>query len=347
MFAQKLSRTFLLACAVCMLFATRSNVALADDLLIADRVSDNIYRYDRSGAFEGVVLADNSLLDDPTGIAVSPDSSKLYIANSGNDTLVSFDYDQLTGIATNGTVIADGSKGLLFPNSVKFSQDGSKIYVSNLGGSGVTQLTPSGALAGAPINGLVGGGAFFQFSGLAFAPSGELLVGAFQDFPGGATGAVAKSDPTITTLGDFVAPNAAINGAAGLMVNGNDLYVTGLFGTPLGNGALLRFDATTGVVDSGFAGIGGVYGLASPQSMIPALDGNGFLLGQLGYFEGGGNVSRFGFDGSFLGTYLLPGPGTFTEATAFATVVPEPTSIGLMVVACAALGLALRGRTKR
>ena len=68
---------------------------------------------------------------------------------------------------------------------------GGKLYVSNLGGSGVSQFDTAGNLAGAPLNGLVGFGSIFQYSALASAPSGQLLVGGFQDFPAATNGAVA------------------------------------------------------------------------------------------------------------------------------------------------------------
>jgi DNA-binding beta-propeller fold protein YncE len=342
MSARNSSRWLLVLFAGVMSLIGSPTTTAAEQLLVADRVSNNVYRYSATGAFLGVVLADNTLLDEPAGIAVSPDYSKLYVSSSGNNSLIQYDYDAVNGTASNGTVFADSSDGLLFPNAIKFSQDGSKIYVSNLGGTGVAQFLPSGIPAGPPVNGLVGGGAFFQFSGLAYAPGGELLVGAFQDFPGGTVGAVAKSDPSVTTLGDFVAPNASINGAAGLLASGNDLYVSGLLGTPQGNGALRRFDATTGAIDAGF----GVDGLAFPRDIIAAPDNNGMLVGILGYTDGTGNISRYDYEGNFLSIFASPGPGTFTEATAL-TTVPEPSSVALVVVACGALGLATRRRWKR
>lgn len=79
-----------------------------------------------------------------------------------------------------------------------------------------------------------------------------------------------------------------------------------------------------------------ISGLAFPQDLILAPDGNGFLVGVLGFAEGAGNISRYSFDGSFLGTFASAGVGGFTEATAFALVpalVPEPSSFVLIAVA--------------
>lgn len=308
----------------------------AQQLLVADRLSNSVYRYSASGAFLGTVLTDNVNLLGPSGITLSPDSTKLFVTSSGNNQVVQYDYSVATGLATNGSVFADETDGLSFPSSVKFSQDGSKVYVSNLGGTGVAQFNPDGSSAGSPITGLIGGGAYFQFSGLEYAPNGELLVGAFQNFPDGNAGAVAKSNLPISSLSDFVPGSTSLNGASGLLVNSNDLYVTGLFA-----GTISRYNATTGALDPTF----GVTGLAFPQGLVASPDGNGFLVGNLGVSNGSGNISQYAFDGTLIGTFASPGGGGFTEPTAFATVaIPEPATLGMLTVAVAALGLTVRRR---
>jgi hypothetical protein len=175
---------------------------------------------------------------------------------------------------------------------------------------------------------------------MAFAPGGELLVGGFVDAATMSMGSVAKSDVGITTLSDFVAPNSAILGAAGLLRVGNDLYVSGLFA-----GTLRKYDATTGAADGAFA----VNGLSFPQGIIAAPDGNGMLVGILGFAAGGGNISRFGFDGTSLGVFASaqadPMNG-FTEATSM-LVVPEPSSIAIFGVALAMFVLVARRHSLR
>ena len=58
--------------------------------------------------------------------------------------------------------------------------------------------------------------------------------------------------------------------------------------------------------------------------------------------SGGGNISKYGYDGSFLGIFASPGGGGFTEPTAFVSVVPEPATIGMLTCAAAALGFTVR-----
>ena len=307
-----------------------SGVAAAKEILIADRLTNSVFRYSPSGAYLGTVLTDNGNLNQPSAVQVSPDLTKLYVSSTQNNRVVQYDYNYGAGTASNPVTFANAAEGILFPHFVLFSQDGSRVYVSNLGGTGVAQFDTAGNLAGPPVNGLVAGGSIFQYSGLAWAPSGQLLVGGFQDFPDATSGAVAQSDPTVTFLTDFIGPSTNLNGAASLLVDGNDLYVASGY-----SGRVDRFNATTGAVDNSFA----ITGLAFPESIILAPDGNGILVGVLGVANGLGNISRYGFDGSFLGTFALPQPTPatgFREATGM-TMVPEPSSFVLAGFALAAL----------
>jgi DNA-binding beta-propeller fold protein YncE len=332
---RNLSRGLLLLLAAALSNAWQPAAATADQLLVADRLSNSVYRYGPNGQLLGTVVTDNINLVQPSGIALSPDSTKLYVASSGNSQVVQYDYSVVFGTATNPTIFANAAEGLAFPSSILFSQDGSKVYVSNLGGTGVAQFNSDGTVAGPPVNGLVGGGAFFQYSGMAFAPTGELLVSAFQNFPVADAGTVAKSNAAISSLGDFLTPSASLNGATGLLVDGDDLYVAAGFA-----GTIQRFDVTTGAVDPSFS----VSGLAFPQGLLPNPNGLGFLAGTLGFTSGGGNISKYGYDGSFLGIFASPGGGGFTEPTAFVSVVPEPATIGMLTCAAAALGFTVRRR---
>ena len=332
---RKPTRGMLLLLAAALSNAWQLAPASADQLLVADRLSNAVYRYSGNGTLLGTVLTDNVNLNQPSGITLSPDSTKLYVASSANSQVVQYDYSVATGTATNPTIFANAAEGLAFPSSILFSQDGGKVYVSNLGGTGVAQFNTDGTVAGPPVNGAVGSGAFFQFSGLAFAPTGELLVGAFQDFPAGTNGTVAKSNAAITSLGDFLTPSPSLLGASGLLVDGNDLYVSGMFA-----GTIQRFNATTGAVDPSF----GLSGLAFPQTLLDNPNGSGFLAGILGFVNGSGSISKFGYDGSSLGVFANAGGGGFTEATAFVSVVPEPATIGMLTCAAAALGFTMRRR---
>jgi DNA-binding beta-propeller fold protein YncE len=308
----------------------------AGELLVSDRLTNSVYRYSDSGTFLGTLLTDNVNLNQPSGLQLSPDNKQLYVASSQNNRVVRYDYNFATGTATNPTVFA--SDGLMFPNSVLFSKDGSKIYVSNLGGTGVAQFNTDGTSAGPAINGAIAGGSVFQFSGLAHAPSGELLVGGFQDFPAGAAGAIAKSNAAVSSISDFIAPSPTLNGTGNLLVVGNDLFATAGFA-----GRVNKYNATTGAVDASF---NAPTNLAFPASMVRAPDGNGILVGILGFQDGTGNISRFGLDGTPLGVFAQASlTNGFREATGIVYVaIPEPATVGLLGVAALAFGWVARNR---
>lgn len=318
-----------------------SEIASAGQVLIADRTENAIYAYTNNGQFIKRIIKDDTNLSGPAGIQISPDQTKVYVASSLNSQVVQYDYDRLAGTMTNPVIWADSSDGLAFPNSVLFSQDGSKVYVSNLGNTGVAQFNPDGSSAGSPINGLIGGGAIFQYSGLAFAPGGELLVGGFQDFPAATSGAVAKSDAGITGIADFIGPNAALNGAATLLVKGNDLYVTAGFA-----GTVTKYNATTGVLSAGF---GPIDDLIFPAGLLDGPNGDGFLVGALGANDGEGGVIHYDYDGNLIGTWALhatDGALGFVEATALVQVVPEPSSIAMLGMGLGLVGFVTRRRLR-
>lgn len=315
--------------------------SLADEILVADRLTNSVYRYSTTGSLLGILLQDNTNLNQPAGLQVSPDGQHLFVASSQNNSVVRYDYDDAAATATNATVFADASDGLMFPNSIIFNSAGDRMYVSNLGGSGIAQFHLDGTAAGSPVNGTVGGGAFFQYSGLAFAPDGDLLVGGFQDFPAGTSGAIARSDAAVASLSDFIVSAPSLNGVGNLLVAGNSLYATAGFA-----GRLNKYDATTGAVDASFPA---VTGLAFPASMISSPDGNGVLVGILGFANGTGNITHFGADGSTLGVFAHaqtdPALG-FMEATGMAFVtqpIPEP-ALGTCVCLCGAFWLRRRMR---
>jgi hypothetical protein len=272
----------------------------------------------------GVVLSDNVNINQPVGMALSPDLTKLYISSAQNSRLISYDYNYAAGTANNPTILAEGrDDGLAFPNAILVEPDGSKIYVSNLDptqagdvyvSTGVAQFNTDGTNAGPNINGPIGGGSIVQLSGLAWGPDGKLLVGGFLDFPGGSQGAVGKSNDAKTALGDFIAPAASLNGASSVLVHGNDVYVSGMFASDI-----RRYDYTTGALDPNFH----VDDLAFPSGLVLSPDGDGFLAGILGFANGQGHIAHYGFDGQLVGggVFAAPGGGGFSEAT---VMVVEP-----------------------
>jgi hypothetical protein len=280
----------------------------AADLLVADRLSNSVYRYSTAGTLLGTVVDHSADLNQPSGIGMSPDSKELFVSSSQNNRVMKYDYDAATGLASNPTIFADGTDGLAFPNDIQFSPDGSKVYVANLSG-GVSRFNVDGTIAGSKL--ALPGDA--QTSSMSFTSDGKLLAGAFSD------GAIAISNSDVSAFpGYLVAPSPAITGATGLMTHDGYLYVSGLFTT-----SIRRFALSNGQIDAAW----GITGVGFPQDLEEAPDGNGFLAGILGFSNGSGNISRYAFDGTFLGTFAVAGQGGLTEATAFIAVPTQPAGL--------------------
>ena len=143
-------------------------------------------------------------------------------------------------------------------------------------------------------------------------------MAAFQDFPAGVNGKVGQVNAAGTELEDFVDAVPSLNGASGLLVHGEHLYVTGMFASNI-----QRFSLEDGERDASFS----VTGLAFPSGLAAAPDGNGLLVGILGFTDGQGHIARYDFNGNLVGTFANHGGGGFTEGTAF-IVVSEQSTLG-------------------
>jgi hypothetical protein len=309
------------------------------DLLVADRLSYSVFRYSDTGALLNTVIDHSLDIYQADGIALSPDSSQLYVASSLANQVMRYDYNAANGTVSNGAVFADASDGLSFPNDIKFSPDGSTIYIANLSSikGGVARFHTDGTSTGSKLQlSTPDYSGSFQATSMAFL-NGKLLVGVFADPLNTGGGGVAISDASLSTLPEYLIPPATeINGATGLMIHGGFLHVSGLQSA---SGNIERFaladdtlsiDGHTllskGQMDTAWE----ISGVPFPQQLAAAPDGNGFFAGVLGAQNGEGRIDRYAFDGTLLGTFIshaTTGESGFIEATAFTFVPTSPAGI--------------------
>jgi hypothetical protein len=324
-----------------MLFAALfGSVAKIDagEILVADRLSNSVFRYSPGGSFLGTLVSnDTTHLNAPTGIQVSPDKSKLYVSSSQTNSVVVYNYNYANATATYAQTITDN---LNFPSSILFSPTGDKFYVSNFASTstssgsvavGVSQFNANGTSAGPNIV----GGSLLQSTGLQWAANNELLVGGFN-------GVISKSTGGVAALSDYISPPPVLSGASGLLRVGTSLYVSAMF-VP----AVYKFDISgTPTIDNSFT----ISSLAFPQTVMLDPSGTGLLVGVLGSSAGNGNITHLGFNGILdpITVFAAHGDGTsgFQEATAMVYVVPEPSTFVLAFIA-AALLLGRRGKILR
>jgi hypothetical protein len=337
------------ALALAAIGSTTSNAYV----LVGDRPTNRVLKYSNDGQFLGVVVQDDVNLGSGSGnnigittMTLSPTGSHLYVGTLDSK-VVRYDFNGTT--ATNPAIyVTNGGSTISGPGGLIFSPDGNTLFVANRGPfanlNTVAQLDANGVSAGANLS----GGPTTGRAGLAYGPGDTLLVGAFgSNFSptGDPGGGVLKFDGGSNSFVDLVPQNPALAGVSNLLVNGNDLYVVAAISNNFFGGAVGKFNATTGAVDSAF-GVGGYLTpeISFPASIAPAADGNGFLLGMLHVqTTGAGRVDRYAFDGTRLSTWASPVSLEnqalgFHEATALLTVVPEPATLSAAFAAIVVLG---------
>lgn len=339
------------ALALAMAFISTATV-WGGEYLVADRLTNRVLRYSEGGSFLGVLIDDQVNLNEPAGLTISPNGSKLYVTSRLNSAVVEYNYSGTTATYSKSITSANAAPSTIdAPASVLFSPDGSTMYVSNLGqqamANTVARLNADGTSAG---NDLVGGDITGR-SGLAWSPSGELLVSDYgffgPPFPFGEFGGVLRYDTASQTFVEFVDHSQDLRGAANMLVVGDDLYLVAGYGGRLG-----RFDANTGALDTTFATNGYVAGLDFPATVALGPGGQSLLVSVLTSVNGAGFISEYDFDGNLLGNFAMnsnanPALG-FREATAIAySTVPEPTAAMLGLVGLAVTGLLCGSRRNR
>ena len=323
----KLFTSARLQCASCllsMLLLPSLDALAAPQVLVSERFSaagagSRILRYDANGNFLGVLIDDPVNLQQPYGMALSPDRTKLYVGSQQTNSVVRYDFDGTT--ASSPTVVV--SSNISVPTSLHFSANGQTLYVSNLGfgfdGDTVSQFDPNGAYLGA-----LTGGPPTGRTGLALDSAGNLLVGTFSDSSVSQTDleTVLKYNSGTQEFEPFIGPDAALHGTANLLVHEGDLFVVDsdyLAQTPLAT--VRKFDATTGVKDLSFNAISVN---EFPGGLTLAPDGSGFLLSFLELGVANSRIERYSFDGAYLGLFANNSGGDpnfgFLEATGLLTI---------------------------
>ncbi|HEX8962862.1 MAG TPA: autotransporter-associated beta strand repeat-containing protein, partial [Rhodocyclaceae bacterium] len=230
----------------------------------------------------------------PFGVAVSPDGTRVYVANvgAGVNTVSVFSADALTGQLSAPTTIAVGSN----PRAIRFSSDGSRAYVANqdatgFGNGSVSVINTATNSVIATIN--TGG----QLVDLAVNPAGTRVY--VVDI----NNKVNVIDTATNTV--VATPTATLNNPRGILVSadGSRFYVTNINTT-----SISQFDAATN------ASLGTVAAGNSPSWIALSPDGTAVYVAQ------GGTSNTVGIYSVSSG--LLTGIGTIAAGT-------SPQSVGI------------------
>ncbi|MGA2798902.1 MAG: hypothetical protein ABSE63_15090, partial [Thermoguttaceae bacterium] len=187
----------------------------AGQLLVSDRVSNQILEYNLDGSFRKALVPPSfPTLYTPSGMVLG-NGSDLFVANEniGDNTYNVQRYNWRTGENLGGFDL-----GLNGPGGLLFDRASSTLYVSDFGGHQIVKYNTSTGDktwldAGAEVNGL---------ADMALGQDGNLYVSNFWD------GTVLRFNPTAQTFTG--APTTYFSGANGLVFDSSgNLDLVGMF----------------------------------------------------------------------------------------------------------------------
>jgi autotransporter-associated beta strand protein len=192
-------------------------LAAAGQILLCDRISNQILEYNLNGSFlRNVVGTDSPLPDGPSGMAFGT-GNDLFVSSINDGRVLRYNWK--TGAAA-ATPFATGLNG---PSGVLFDKSTNSLYVSEFGNFDGHEIVRFDATSGQET-GRFDAGTGGGFAGMALGNDGKLYVSNFY------LGQVLKFDPANTATPPVVfASNSALQGSNGLLFDSSGkLDVVGL-----------------------------------------------------------------------------------------------------------------------
>jgi DNA-binding beta-propeller fold protein YncE len=288
----------------------------ADELFVSSFSNDRVYQLNAStGAIIRTYTALGNL-DSPTGLALSPDRSILYVGgtNASNSDVYLFNTSTGALITSYATNLLVGARGL------SLNAAGTTLYVSGIGTDNIVSFnTTTGAATVLPTATLT------NPQGIRVSPGGNSLYVANS---GGnnsrevslATGATIR---TFTAPGSFYSPSDVTTS-----VDGSTLFVSTFGDSAATNNQILRYAATGTYLGS--------FTVSGPEGDMygMALNTTGSTLFVADVFNSTIRTidTASGTSGTFATEAVLSAPAFMLYVP---TAVPEPTTIGLIGISLA------------
>jgi sugar lactone lactonase YvrE len=304
-----------------------------DTLLVASPSGNAIFYFDASGQPTGVRAKGLSASLD-SGIHLSADGSRLYVASIGSNDVLEYDVASGARVRTLNAVCPNS----LFPYDMATDAD-DRLYVSCILNNSIQRFDlTTGASLGSFVIG--GSGGLVSPRSLSFGENGNLFVangtGAVLQFDG-VTGAPVAPIPFVDTDGNGGGPLDAY----GLRFRASVLYVAAL-----ATDEVMAFDATDGTYLSTFVSAGSG-GLGGPLALDFGPDGDLYVIS-----TNDGSVRRYdGASGAFVGVFVAAGSGGLDgpfDLVFGSAATPVPASqpagrLALFALLVAATAIGMRG----
>lgn len=276
-----------------ILFIVLAAGALADDLLVSSRFTDQVLRYDATGNSLGV-FASGGGLDNPVGITFGPDGH-LYVASGDTNQVLRYEGQtgQFLGVAASGG-------GLSGTRHVNFGPDGF-LYVASGSNNRILRYDP---VTGAFLGTFASGGGLAGPTSFTFGPDKNLYVVSVLNHRvlryDGQTGAFDQ----IFAQTSLTNPHDVVFGPEG------DLYVVNANGP----NKVVRFGGVNGALVGVFVTDAG---LVNPLGAKWGTDGDLYIANQ-----GGDDVRRYDGRTGQLKSIVVPSGAGGLDGSMFLLTVP-------------------------
>jgi autotransporter-associated beta strand protein len=285
-----------------ILWIVFSPMSAAGQLLVADRIKDQILEYNLDGTSTGFSVSTPST---PSAMAFGS-GSDLFVASEATGTV--YRYNWLT--PNNPDPINTGLNGI---GGLLYDNASNTLYVSEYNGFTGRRIVKYNATTGAQIGVLDVGDAAQDLADMALGTDGSLYVSSYWD------GKVYKGNSNTGNFSALSGISGMLQGASGIVLDSSDklnikLDVIGMW---TNNVIQCKSDGNSGHELVPMSG----GGLDWPSDIVIDPDGN-LLISSIGYDTPNGYIGKYD---STTGTEIEPSPFiTFSESTQPTALLIEP-----------------------
>ena len=304
-------------------------------LLVSDRVTNEILQFGLDGSFQKQLVGPNnplsaSDLSGPSAMAFG-NGNDLFVASQDTGEVLRFNRQ-------TGQFLGDFATGINGPAGLLFDPAKNVLFVSELGNFDAETITRFNATTGALMGPWGAGTGASGRAGMAMGSDGLLYVSSFFDGRvlrfNPTTGAPAGSNPTDPSATFASGPMGFLGTNAMVFDHTGKLDVVGLFSLNV-----FRFGADGAPLGELIPATNG--GLTYPCALAIAPDGN-LLVSSLGNNNpndtrvplGPGYIGKYNLTtGAAIDPFFINGAGGLTQPTAMLVVpTPEPSTLALAMV---------------